>query len=130
MAKNLIQNVLGFTTILLVVSACSRTPEPIEISAKPVDKPVLVLPRADTVKPRDVEWVIITESNFNEKVTELQRRNQPVAFFALTEKGYENLSLNLNDLRTFIQQQNAIIAAYQRYYTSAEQQLEGAVVLE
>lgn len=51
-------------------------------------------------------------------------------FFALTEKGYENLSLNLNDLRTFIQQQRAIVAAYERYYMSAEQRLDQAVVLE
>lgn len=130
MAKNLIRNVLGFTMILLAVSACSRTPEPIEISAKPIDKPVLVLPRADTIKPRNVEWIIITENNFAEKIAELEKNRQPIAFFALTEKGYENLSLNLNDLRTFIQQQNAIIAAYKKYYVSAEEKLGEAVVLE
>lgn len=130
MATNLIQNVLGFTMILLAASACSRPPEPIEISAKPVDKPVLVLPNADSLNSRDIEWIIITENNFTEKMAELQKRNQPIVFFALTEKGYENLSLNLNDLRTFIQQQNAIIAAYQRYYISAEQKLGEAVILE
>jgi hypothetical protein len=130
MAMNLIQNVLGFTMILFVVSACSSIPEPIEISAKPVDKPILVLPQADALQSRDVEWIIITESNLDEQIKKLQNSKKPVVFFALTEKGYENLSLNLNDLRTFIQQQRAIVAAYERYYMSAEQRLDQAVVLE
>lgn len=130
MAINLIRNVLGFTILLFVVSACSSIPEPIEISAKPVDKPILVLPQADTVQSRTVEWIIITESNFEEKIQELKNSRKSVVFFALTENGYENLSLNLNDLRTFIQQQRAIIAAYDRYYISAEQRLDQAVVLE
>lgn len=130
MAMNLIQNVLGFTMILFVVSACSSIPEPIEISAKPVDKPILVLPQADTLQSRDIEWIILTENNLEEQIKKLQNSKKPIVFFALTEKGYENLSLNLNDLRTFIQQQRAIVAAYERYYMSAEQRLDQAVVLE
>lgn len=78
MAMNLIQNVLGFTMILFVVSACSSIPEPIEISAKPVDKPILVLPQADALQSRDVEWIIITESNLDEQIKNYKTAKNPL----------------------------------------------------
>lgn len=130
MAANLILNALGCLTVLTLVSACSSKPATIDISARPVDKPELVLPDADPISARDVEWTVVTPDNIDEVFQKLSNEGRPVVFFALTDKGYENLSLNLNDLRTFIEQQNTIIAAYQKYYVSAEQALEEAVVLE
>lgn len=71
--------------------------------------------------------MIITPENFEEAIAKIEKNGRPVAFFALTDKGYENLGLNLSDLRAYIQQQQAIIAAYKGYYEKAEEALEGAV---
>lgn len=101
-------------------------PQKIEVSAKPVDKPELVLPPSDALRMRDVEWVLITPENFEEKVAELSQNGRPVVFFALTDKGYENLSLNFSDIRSLIQQKNAIIAAYENYYKESDQALDAA----
>jgi predicted transcriptional regulator len=76
---------------------------------------------------REVKWVIITADNVEEQIKAIEESGRPVAFFALTDKGYENLGLNLSDLRAYIQQQQAIIAAYKAYYEKAEEALEGAV---
>lgn len=108
----------------------SPQPKPIEIRSSPVEKPTLTLPNADELNLRDVEWVVLTPENFEEQVAKVNETGRPVAFFALTDKGYENLGLNLSDLRAYIQQQQAIIAAYKRYYTDAEKALDGAVVVE
>jgi len=105
-------------------------PQPIEIRSTPVEKPQLSLPNADELNLRGVEWVIITEENFEEQVAKVNESGRPVAFFALTDKGYENLGLNLSDLRAYIQQQQAIIGAYKRYYEQAEEALDGAVKTE
>lgn len=102
----------------------------IEVSAKPVDKPTLTLPNADEVSLRNVEWVLLTPTNFEEKVTEITDQGRPVVFFALTDKGYENLGLNLSDLRAYVQQQQAIIAAYKKYYVEADKALDNAVEKE
>ena len=75
---------------------------------------------------KDVEWILITPENFEEKVAELSKDGRPVVFFALTDKGYENLSLNFSDIRAFIQQQRAIIAAYENYYKNANEALDSA----
>jgi hypothetical protein len=50
--------------------------------------------------------------------------------YALTGEGYGNLSLNFSDIRALVQQQQAIIAAYEGYYEAAEDALDGAVVVE
>ena len=124
--KNLIKNVLGFGLILTILSGCSSMPQKIEVSAKPVDKPELVLPNADGIRMKDVEWVLITPENFEEKVAEIQATGRPVVFFALTDEGYENISMNFSSIRAYIQQQQAIIAAYENYYKSANEALDAA----
>lgn len=127
----LIQSVLGFMMILLVVSACSTPdPEPIEIRTRPVDIPELVLPEADPVQTRPVNWTIITEDNYEEVFDKLRDERRDVVLFGLTDRGYENLSLNINDLRTFIQQQNSIIFAYRNFYIRSRSTLENAVIVD
>lgn len=75
---------------------------------------------------REVDWVLITPENFDEKVEEIKKTGRPVVFFALTDKGYENLGLNFSDIRAFIQQQKAIIVAYENYYKNANEALDKA----
>ena len=127
MASNSTANVLGFLIVTaLLISGCTSMPQKIEVSAKPVDKPQLVLPSADELNLREVNWTIITEDNWEEKLAELKSSGRSVAFFAITDKGYENLGLNFSDLRAYVQQQDAIIAAYQEYYEASSDALDEA----
>ena len=117
-------------TLSLFLTGCSlfpQQPKPIEVRSTPVEKPTLTLPSADELNLRGVEWVILTPENFDEQVAKITESGRPVAFFALTDKGYENLGLNLSDLRAYIQQQQAVITAYKSYYEKAEEALDGAV---
>ena len=116
---------------VLLLSACgSREPEPTVISTVPVERPELVLPEADPLNLRDVNWVIITQDNYQAVFEELTSSGENAVLIGLTDTGYENLSLNLNDLRTYIQQQNAIIIAYRNYYVRSQAAFDGAVKLD
>lgn len=84
------------------------------------------MPKSDKLNTRDVEWTVITPENFQEVVSKLSAKGKPVVFFALTDEGYEALALNLSDLRAFIQQQQAIIVAYEGYYKDSNSALEAA----
>lgn len=75
---------------------------------------------------RDITWVIVTESNYQEVFEELKKNGRPLAIFGLTDEGYKNLGLNLSDIRALVQQQQAIIAAYQNYQKSADKVIEEA----
>lgn len=101
-------------------------PQKITVSAKPVEKPELVLPPPEVLNMKDVKWILLTPENFEEKVAELNTDGRPIVFFALTDKGYENLAMNFSSIRAFIQQQKAIIAAYDNYYKNANEALEEA----
>lgn len=105
----------------------SSQPEALQVSTVPVDKPQLELPSASELQLREVEWTLITPDNIDAVIAEAEDAGRPVVFFALTDQGYENLGLNMSDIRAFIQQQKTIISAYENYYTKSQEALEGAV---
>lgn len=121
----LIKSVLGFM-IVISLAACSTTPQIIEVTSKPINKPELVLPDIDQVNMRKIEWIIITEANMAEEVAKWTAGGKPLAVFAITAQGYENLGQNFSDIRTMIQQQQSIIAAYDNYYKESTKALDDA----
>jgi hypothetical protein len=101
-------------------------PRQIEVSAKPIEKPNLVLPPVDQVNMRRVNWIIINENNIEEKIAEIKKSGQPLSMFVLTGEGYENLGLNFSDIRALVQQQQKIIVAYQNYYKQVNDAIDDA----
>lgn len=117
---------LALIITIILVSGCSSMPQRIEVSAKPVDKPQLILPDAQKLNLRDVEFILITRENAEEVFAELERSRKDPVLIGLTDDGYETLSLNLSDVMALLQQQKAIIAAYKRYYQESEEALDKA----
>jgi hypothetical protein len=117
---------LALIITIILVSGCSSMPQRIEVSAKPVDKPQLILPDAQKLNLRDVEFILITRENAEEVFAELERSRKDPVLIGLTDDGYETLSLNLSEVMALLQQQKAIIAAYKRYYQESEEALDKA----
>jgi hypothetical protein len=130
MAKVLTKSVLGFGLVLTLAACSNPLPQLISVSAKPIEKPTLTLPPVDELNLRPIEWIIINESNLDAKVAELKAGGRPLAMFVLTGDGYENLGMNFSDIRALVQQQQAIIVAYQNYYQKAETAMDNAVASE
>lgn len=120
--KTLIVAILG----LALLAGCTSTPRQIEISAKPIDKPKLVLPPAEELRLKDLTWVVINEENYKEVFEKLKKDKKDPVLIGLTDDGYEILAMNISDIMKLLQQQKAIIAAYQNYYEESEQALEDA----
>ena len=118
MLKVLTASVLG----CILLSSCATKVQRVEVVSAPVEKPTLTLPEADELRSLPVQWLVITPENFEEQVKKLDGR--PVVFFALTDEGYANLGLNISAIRAFIQQQQAIIFAYENYYLNASEASE------
>ena len=77
---------------------------------------------------KKVEWIVLNEGNVDEVISRLNSEGKAFALYALTGEGYGNLGLNFSDIRALVQQQQAIIAAYQGYYQQAEQAMDNAVI--
>lgn len=102
----------------LLLAACG-TPDipevkPVEVRTLEVQKPAPVVPTVDQLRLREVKWVIITPENVDEKFKEI--KTGELVFFALTADGYENIALNLSDVRSMIDQQKKIIGIYESQY--------------
>ena len=120
MHKVLIASVLGCT----LLSSCATKIQRVEVASSPIEKPTITLPKADELHNLPVEWKILTPENFESQVEIIRRSGRPIAFFALTDEGYGNLGLNISSIRAYIQQQQAIITAYENYYQKANEALD------
>ena len=90
--------------------------KPIEVKTVAQDKVPLSLKEPSPLEPRKVEWFIITPENANEVFAELEKKKYDVVLFGLTDDGYENLSLNMAEIRAYILKQRAVIKSYKDYY--------------
>lgn len=95
--------------------ACSRTnPEPIIQTVTKTEK--ITVPLVGKPKPvqlNDVKIYVVTEDNYDEFVEEFYNKNGKTAWIAISVKDYENLSLNIAELRRYIEQQKEIIVYYE-----------------
>lgn len=113
MKTNLILSALFFGFILSGCGKPSVKPEikpPVEIVTVETKAPAPIVPDVDRLRLRTVEWKIVTTENVDQVLTEGS------ALFTLTADGYENLSLNMSEIRALIQQQQKIIAIYESSY--------------
>lgn len=119
MNVNLIASAAICIMSLSILSACSSSSniEPVQsvqIKKIEIPRPAPIVPEVDQLKLKTVNWIIITPENINEKFSEI--KDGELVFFALTKEGYENLSLNLGDVRSSIEQYKQIIAIYKKQF--------------
>jgi len=87
-----------------------------------VDRPPLMVQEPQPVDQLPIEFIVITKENYEKKIKLLEEKAQgPVVLFALNSDGYQNLSMNVAELRRFIIQQNTMIEAYKTYYTKKDE---------
>jgi len=61
----------------------------------------------------DVRVYVVTERELPEFIEEFKQRHGEVAFVALSMQDYENLALNIAEMRRYINQQTEIIVYYE-----------------
>jgi hypothetical protein len=69
--------------------------------------------RPKPINLTDTRIYVVNQNNLEEFLTEFEKVNGNRAFIALSIKDYENLSLNIAELRRFIEQQGEIIIYYE-----------------
>lgn len=114
------RNILIASVALLALTSCSSIPNVLEINTTPVEKPPLIVPKVDEFTTRPIDWKVITPENIDQVFQDMENENIDVVLYAITDDGYKNLSLNMADIIKLIQQQKAIIAAYEKYNNEKE----------
>ena len=116
-------NLLRNSAIIIAAFAlagCTATMPKVLVKPELVDRPELVVPSVQPIIQSDMKWIVLTPDNYERKIKELEAAGGSVTLFALSAQGYRNLSMNVAELRKYIQQQNSITAAYKKYYKNEE----------
>ena len=61
----------------------------------------------------DVKIYVVNEDNYEEFIEEFRAKNGEIVYIAISVKDYENLSLNIAELRRYIEQQKQVIVYYE-----------------
>ena len=103
----------------LILTGCSGLRQPTEIkTVTKIEKITIpVVPKPKPVQLNDVRVYVVNADIYEEFVKEYTEEYGELAFVALSMKDYENLALNIAELRRYINQQKQIIVYYEEAVT-------------
>jgi len=78
---------------------------------------VPIVARPKPINLTDTQVYVVNKGNLEDFIAEFTEQNGELAFVALSIDTYENLALNVSELRRFINQQNEIIVYYEKAMT-------------
>lgn len=114
---------------LLLISGCSilgsgrDIPEvkPVEVVTVVKKAPTYHPPLPNQIEPVPVEWTVLNPELMQEYLDDLNEGKAPTnAWYALTTKGYENLSTNMAEIKRYLRQVLSILKYYREQDTQQE----------
>jgi hypothetical protein len=106
--------ILVVMTTLFLTGCVSRDKEPELKVVTKIEKTIVpVVARPKPVQLNDVKVHVVNEANHEDFVKKFKEENGQLAYVALSMRDYENLALNVAELRRFINQQINIIVYYE-----------------
>jgi hypothetical protein len=118
--KHSLMKILIFL-VLLLVSSCSilgsnrdiPQVKPIEVVTVVKKAPTYHPPLPNQIDPVPVEWTVLNPQLMQEYLDDLNDGNAPTnVWYALTTKGYENLSTNMAEVKRYLRQALNILKYY------------------
>ena len=108
-------------TVLVAVSACSRLSPVKEVVTVPtvvetpeIDAPTIrIVPRPDPIKMRNADIVVVTEANLQEVIERIKTEQGDFVLYAMTAQSFEALALSFEQIKKYIEEQNAVILYYE-----------------
>ena len=110
------KSLICWSLLLLVsLSSCSWKPEKELVVQTKIVKPVIeIKERPKGVKMLPVKFYVVTEKNYEEFKEKFKKDNGDFVFYAMSVPSYENLALDMAELRRYIEQQKEIIIYYEK----------------
>ena len=119
-------NKLIITILALTLTGCSmfRKPEEVVVTNTVIRAPNIPLqPSPRPVNMIDIKWYTVTTDNIDEFEKNFENDNGDLVFFAISVPHYQNLSLNLAEIRRYLEQQQSIIIYYEDQITKSRESI-------
>jgi len=101
------------SSLLLLTSACASVEPQVVLKTDYVVKDIPVQPHPKPLNLHRVKFYAVTPENMEEFLATFEKESGVVVFFALSVPDYENMSLNVAELRRYIDQQRNLIVYYE-----------------
>jgi len=85
----------------------------IEHVPKLIQKNITIVPHPIPVELIDLRFYVVTEDKYQDFKSTFVKKNGTFVYVAISVKDYGNLSLNIQEMKRFIQQQKDIIIYYE-----------------
>lgn len=113
-------------SLLFLTGCVGRPPEPeIKTVVKVEKTTVPVVARPKPLSLTDTRVRVVTSDTLEQFISEYKEQYGEVAFVVLSMKDYENLAMNIADLRRYINQQTEIIVYYEEAVKPEESKING-----
>ena len=119
-------NKLIIALLALTLTGCSafRKPEEVVVTNTVIQAPNIPLQTSPRpVNMIDIKWYTVTTDNIDDFEKNFENDNGDLVFFAISVPHYQNLSLNLAEIRRYIEQQQAIIIYYENQITKSTESI-------
>lgn len=104
---------------VLLLSGCSAI-DLIETRSQEVERAELSLPAAKPLELDRPNWIVVTPENAEEVFEYLEEQGYDPVIFGLTDRGYEELSIDFTKIRQHINTQRNILLRYKEYYEDTD----------
>ena len=101
------------SSLLLLTSGCASVEPQVVLKTDYVVKDIPIQPRPKPLNLHRVKWYAVTPENMEEFLARFEEESGINVFFAVSVPDYENMSLNVAELRRYINQQKALIIYYE-----------------
>jgi hypothetical protein len=103
---------------LFVIANCSMMPtaKPVEVVTIAEPVPLYHPPLPLEVGLVDIDWEILTPNLMKEYLENYENGSAPaIAYYSLTSKEYENLSMNMAEIKRYLRDTLSIVKYYRDY---------------
>lgn len=91
---------------------------PTVVDSPQIEAPAIrIVPRPAPVELKNADIVVVTEGNIDEVIQRVRTEQGDFVLYAMTAQSFESLALNFEQIKKFIEEQNAIILYYEEAVT-------------
>lgn len=113
------KKILLISLLIAITSGCSSIPlstKPVEVVTIAEPVPMYHPPLPLELQLVDIDWQVLSPQILQEYLSDLESGSAPpTAFYSLTSKEYENLSMNMAEIKRYLRDTLSIVEYYRNY---------------
>lgn len=94
----------------IILAGCRHDVKP---TIEFVERDIPIVSRPEPLYFLPIRFDVVNKENLEQFISENEKRNGGLVFIAIDPRGYENLSINIAELKRYVDAQRAIIVYYE-----------------